>query len=81
MKFLGKEWNKWLEVVHLDGFSGHADRQDFLAYLSPLATKVPKVRLIHGEGEQAEALAEALRDIGFEDVEVPSPGDIVELAT
>lgn len=79
VKFLGKDWNKWLEVVHLDGFSGHADRQDFLAYLSPLATKVPKVRLIHGEREQAESLAEALRDIGFEDVDVPSPGDAVEL--
>ena len=80
VKFLGKDWNKWLEVVHLDGFSGHADRSDFIAYLSPLAGKIGKVRLIHGEREQAEALAEALRHVGFDDVDVPSPGDMVELS-
>jgi len=79
IKFLGREWNKWVEVVHLDGFSGHADRADFLAYLEPLAGQVGKVRLIHGEREQAESLAEALRELGFVDVEVPSPGDVVEL--
>ncbi|HEX3149471.1 MAG TPA: MBL fold metallo-hydrolase [Gemmataceae bacterium] len=79
IKFLGKEWNKWIEVVHLDGFSGHADRSDFLAYLEPLAGQVGKVRLIHGEREQAESLAEALRDIGFFDVDVPMPGDVVDV--
>ncbi len=79
IKFLGREWNKWVEVVHLDGFSGHADRADFLAYLEPLAGQVGKVRLIHGEREQAESLAGALRELGFVDVEVPSPGDVVEL--
>ncbi|HJZ92763.1 MAG TPA: MBL fold metallo-hydrolase [Gemmataceae bacterium] len=79
IKFLGRDWNKWLEVVHLDGFSGHADRADFLAYLGPLASKVGKVRLIHGEREQAESLASALREVGFQDVGVPSPGDLVEM--
>lgn len=75
--FQGKEWNKWIEVVHLEGFSGHADKEDFLAYLAPLAGKVGKVRLIHGEREQAEALAETLRKAGFDDVAVPQPGDRV----
>ncbi len=79
VKFLGREWNKWIEVVHLDGFSGHADRADFLAYLAPGAGRVGKVRLIHGEREQAESLAEALRDMGYTDVAVPIPGDVVEL--
>ena len=77
VRFQGRDWNKWIEVVHLDGFSGHADKDDFLAYLAPLAGKVGKVRLIHGEREQAEALAEMLRELGFADVAVPSPGDRV----
>ena len=77
IRFQGRDWNKWIEVVHLDGFSGHADKQDFLAYLEPIAGKVGKVRLIHGEREQAEALAETLRQIGFPDVAVPAPGDRV----
>jgi metallo-beta-lactamase family protein len=79
VKFLGKDWNKWAEIVHLDGFSSHADRSDFMAYLSPLAGQVHKIRLIHGEREQAEALATGLRELGFNDVGVPSPGDVVVL--
>jgi len=75
--FQGKEWNKWIEVIHLEGFSGHADKEDFLAYLAPIVGKVGKVRLIHGESEQALALAETLRDAGFPDVAVPQPGDRV----
>ncbi len=75
----GKEWNKWINVVHLEGFSGHADKDDFLAYLTPLVGKVGAVRLIHGEREQAEALAETLRQAGFHDVAVPNPGDRVTI--
>jgi metallo-beta-lactamase family protein len=77
VRFQGRDWNKWIEVLHLDGFSGHADRDDFVAYLGPMAGRVPKVRLIHGEREQAEALAATLRGLGFADVAVPAPGDRV----
>jgi metallo-beta-lactamase family protein len=77
VRFQGRDWNKWIEVLHLDGFSGHADKDDFLAYLGPMAGKVGKVRLIHGEREQAEALAATLRGLGFTDVAVPAPGDRV----
>ena len=77
VRFLGKEWNKWIDVVHLEGFSGHADKDDFLAYLTPLAGRVGKVRLIHGEKDQAAGLAGTLRDAGFADVSVPAPGDRV----
>ena len=79
VRMLGKDFNKWIEVVHLEGFSGHADKTDFLSYLGPLAGKVGKVRLIHGEREQSLHLAQTLRDLGFDDVAVPEPGDRVLL--
>ncbi len=79
VRFAGRDWNKWAEVVHLEGFSGHADRDDFLAYLKTLPGKVGAVRLIHGEREQAEALADTLRSAGFADVAVPQPGDRVTI--
>jgi metallo-beta-lactamase family protein len=79
VRFQGRDWNKWIDVLHLDGFSGHADRNDFIAYLEPLAGDVDKVRLIHGEHEQADALAETLRGLGFPDVSVPAPGDRVTI--
>jgi metallo-beta-lactamase family protein len=77
VRFLGREWNKWLEVIHLEGFSAHADLDDFREYLLPIAPKVGKVRLIHGERDQAEALADEIRGMGCDDVEVPQPGDLV----
>ncbi|WP_246539343.1 MBL fold metallo-hydrolase [Telmatocola sphagniphila] len=79
VRIQGRDWNKWLEVVHLDGFSGHADQIDFQQYLSPLAGKVPHARLIHGEQEQAEALARMMRGMGFPDVSVPTPGEKIVL--
>jgi metallo-beta-lactamase family protein len=79
VRIQGRDWNKWMEVVHLDGFSGHADQDDFMAYLKPLAGKVKHTRLIHGEKEQAEALSESLHRVGFKDVGVPTPGEKVYL--
>ena len=79
VRFQGRDWNKWIEVLHLDGFSGHADKNDFTAYQKPLAGKVGMVRLIHGEHEQSEALAGMLREMGFDDVAVPAPGDRVTI--
>jgi len=37
------------------------------------------VRLIHGEREQAQALATMLEGMGFDDVSVPAPGESVIL--
>jgi metallo-beta-lactamase family protein len=79
VRFQGRDWSKWIGVVHLDGFSGHADKNDFRAYLAPLVGRVGKVRLIHGEREQAEALSGTLRELGFADVSVPAPGDRVTI--
>src|SRR5262249_27279744 len=31
VRFHGRSWNKWAEVVQITGFSGHADHNDLLA--------------------------------------------------
>jgi metallo-beta-lactamase family protein len=67
------------EVVVMNGFSSHADRGDFETFLGPLAGKVRKVRLVHGEADQAAALESMLREKGFADVAYPDRGDTVEL--
>ncbi|MCI0460902.1 MAG: MBL fold metallo-hydrolase [Gemmataceae bacterium] len=61
VRFAGKVWNKWADVVHLNGFSGHADHEDFLTLLGPSAGRTGKVRLVHGEPPQAEALSRSVR--------------------
>jgi metallo-beta-lactamase family protein len=80
VRFHGRNWNKWVEVVELNGFSGHADQNDFLALLGSAAADTGRVRLVHGEPEQAEALAASLRQHGFPDVAVPRREETVSVA-
>ncbi|GAA5180938.1 MBL fold metallo-hydrolase [Niveibacterium umoris] len=48
------------EVVQLEGFSAHADREGLLDWLAPLAPAKPRVVLTHGEDVARAALASAL---------------------
>ncbi len=78
--FQGRKWNKWIEVVELNGFSGHADQNDFLALLGTTYNETGRVRLVHGEVAQSEALAASLRKHGFRDVVVPEREETVSVA-
>lgn len=77
----GRSWNRWADVLELPGFSGHPDQQELLAYLEPLAGRVGRVCLVHGELEQGEVLAGLLRRSGFADVALPGLGESVALGT
>jgi metallo-beta-lactamase family protein len=81
VRFLGRTWNKWIDVVEVNGFSGHADQNDFLAYFRPLAGHVRQVCLVHGETDQSEALAARLTNEGFANVTTPFPGETIALAS
>src|SRR5262249_831990 len=75
----GRKWNRWADVVELPGFSGHPDQTELLAFLEPVADHASRVRLVHGEPEQAKTLARLLFDRGFADVEIPERGATVSL--
>src|SRR5262249_38947143 len=79
VRFHGRRWNKWADVVYLPGFSGHADHHELLAALRPLAPRSPRIRLVHGEPEPAEALAACLRLDGFGDVAIPHRGETLNV--
>jgi metallo-beta-lactamase family protein len=72
-------WKLRAEVVVMNGFSSHADRGDFMDYLGPLAGQVQHVRLVHGEVDQAEALANSLREKGFKEVGIPDRGEGIRI--
>jgi metallo-beta-lactamase family protein len=78
VRFHGRTWNKWIDVVEVNGFSGHADHDDLLDHLSPLAGRA-RVRLVHGEVAAAELLAADLRRRGFLDVAIPARDDMVTI--
>jgi metallo-beta-lactamase family protein len=80
VRFHGRTWNKWIEVAAINGFSGHADQVDFRALLGEAAGATGKVRLVHGEPEQSQALAATLRGVGFADVAVPEREEVAAVA-
>jgi metallo-beta-lactamase family protein len=77
VRILGREYNKWADVLILRGFSSHADHTGLLQALVPLVGQAGKIRLVHGELEAAEALARDLEKHGFADVAIPQPGETV----
>ena len=77
VRIFGVPYKLNAEVVVMNGFSGHAGRDDLLAMLTPLADAKRKVRLVHGDPDQAEALLKTLKERGFVDVVYPNRGDSV----
>ena len=61
------------ERVHLEGFSGHADRGDLLDWLRTREGGSPRVMLNHGEQSSREALASRIREQLHLSVEMPDP--------
>jgi metallo-beta-lactamase family protein len=78
--FRGRRWNKWADIVDVDGFSGHADQHDLVNFFRPLVDAAPRVRLVHGELDQAEALARSLRIEGIREVVIPRREETVRVA-
>jgi metallo-beta-lactamase family protein len=69
------------EVVVLNSFSAHADRNELLEYLGRFDTREMKgVFVVHGDVDQSEKLGTGLREAGFARITIPSRGDRVELS-
>jgi len=75
----GQIWNKWIEVAEINGFSGHADEDDFEFLLRGAVESTGRVRLVHGELPQMHALAKQFKQMGFADVGAPKRNEIVSL--
>lgn len=68
------------EVETLNELSGHADQQELLAWMKPIARGLKGVFLVHGEPAQAEALAHAIHERYGLDAVIPDRGQSFELA-
>jgi metallo-beta-lactamase family protein len=67
------------EVQKLDALSGHADREEMLAWMKPIAAGLKKVFLVHGEPEQQAAFITAIRERYGLDAVAPEPGQSFDL--
>lgn len=59
------------EIYNLEGFSGHADKEGLLGWLSGFQARPKQLFLVHGELESKEALADSIRErLGYDPVVV-----------
>jgi len=80
IRIFGEEHPLRAEVVKMNGFSAHADRNELLAYYQGIEKeKLRRVFVVHGEPDQSESLAEAIRQQGVPEVHVPDRGNEFEL--
>ncbi|HET6274072.1 MAG TPA: MBL fold metallo-hydrolase [Bacteroidota bacterium] len=64
------------EVVVLNSFSGHADRNELLEYIRQFdPRRLKQTFLVHGDPDQSEKLGAGIREAGFSGVSVPSRGE------
>jgi metallo-beta-lactamase family protein len=79
IKVFGEEYAVRAQIARADGFSAHADREELLDWVRPIARGLRGVFVVHGEPEAADSLAEGLTAMGIEKVLAPTLGQQVEL--
>jgi metallo-beta-lactamase family protein len=77
VKIFGDEFVRRAEVLTLNAFSAHADRDDLLAYVRKVQPR--QIALVHGEPKIRAALAQTLRATQAAPVLEPQTGEAVEL--
>jgi metallo-beta-lactamase family protein len=75
VKILGDEFKIRAEVRQIHSFSGHADRNDLLAWVKPQAKNLRGIFLVHGEPVPMMALKQGLEDLGARSVTMPERGE------
>ncbi len=78
VRFLNKDYPLRARVVKLDGFSGHADREEIRRFLQEANLRIRRIALVHGEEEQTLALERTLRADGYA-VAVPRQGETLRV--
>jgi metallo-beta-lactamase family protein len=79
VKIHGKEIPINAKIDVIEGFSGHADYNEILAWLMGLNKAPEKIFVVHGEPEASKSLAEKIRSQFRWDVEIPNYGDSFDI--
>ncbi|MBZ0287115.1 MAG: MBL fold metallo-hydrolase, partial [Anaerolineae bacterium] len=62
VRIFGETYDNRAQVEVLNGFSGHADRNELLGWVGAMKRKPGRTFLVHGEPEPQAALAQGLHD-------------------
>jgi metallo-beta-lactamase family protein len=79
VRILGENYPVRARVTDIQGFSGHADRDELMRWLSPLQEAPRHLFVVHGEINAAEHFANHVRTQKGWSTSVPKHGDTVSL--
>lgn len=79
VKIFGEEYNLESEVVVLNSFSAHADKNELLLYAEQAQKNLKGVFLVHGEEKESQALKESIESVGIQNVRIPDRGEEIVL--
>jgi len=80
IKIFGDSYKLRAEVVVLNAFSAHADRDEILKYIGAInKDQLKKIFVVHGEEDQSLALAEGIKKIFSCDIVVPELGQKIKV--
>ncbi len=72
VRILGEDVSVNARIERLEGLSGHADRDELLAWVEHVVPQPKKVFLVHGENDVLHSFGRLLRDSLQLDVSIPS---------
>lgn len=79
VRIFGEEYSLEAEVMVLNSFSAHADRNELLQYVEQARKNLKRVFLVHGEEKEIQALKSSIQSLGIQYVEIPGREDEVTL--
>jgi metallo-beta-lactamase family protein len=79
VNILGEAYDLRAEVVTLNGYSAHADRDELLEWSGHFSGRAAHTYIVHGEEQASLALAEGLAGQGYRDVHVPELGQSFDI--
>jgi len=80
VRIFGEEFPVKADVEVITGFSGHADRDELLAWAGAMRKKPDHTFVVHGEMESAEALSEGFQSgLGLTNIIIPDMNQTFEI--
>jgi len=80
VNIFGEEYDVNAKIKIMDYFSGHADQKELLGYLRlNTQNKLKSIFLVHGEEDMALPLREKIIQKGYQNVQYPASGEIINI--
>ncbi len=80
VKIFGRTYPLKCHVKTLNGFSSHADSNEFNTWLKNNGKSTRGVFVVHGEPDQQQGLVKTLQNLGYPAIHLPQMGDTFELS-